>query len=352
MYVLYLLGMLQSVFAISANVFLIKLPAIACDIVLALIFYRAARKRMDTAQSILVYICMILNAALIVNSSAWGQIDIIFVLLAVLCIYLLLKERYAPAVVIFVLAVLLKVQAVLIAPIFLYILVWGIINKKTRKKTAIGFLSGIGAGAAAGLLLILPYTGGRPLSWIADLYLNSLGGYSYVSINAFNLYGLLGLNWAPLSATFLGLPFNVWGYIGIASVCVYAAWLYRMDPRGANLFNIAAFITMGVYMFAHSMHERYSFAAPVFLLAAFIFMQEKKLFYASLMTSATVLINQCVAFAFYDKLIPYEIMAWLSAFNMAAFIYMAAVITKNSAQYHKNTKSIRLVANEKQESST
>ena len=139
----------------------------------------------------------------------------------------------------------------------------------------------------------------------------------------------------------------MWGYIGIAAVCVYAAWLYRSDPRGANLFNIGAFITLGVYIFAHSMHERYSFAAPILLLMSFVFLKDKRFFYASLLIFGTVLINQCVALAYYERLIPYEIMAWLSAFNIAAFIYATVMITKSAVQYRRNN-TIRLMENEKQ----
>ena len=119
MYVLYFLGMLQSVFSIQASVFLIKLPAIACDVVLALLVYRAARAKLDRTQAVFVFASLIINAALIVNSAAWGQIDIIFVLLAVICLYLLMKEKYAFAVIVFVLALLLKVQAVLLGPVLL-----------------------------------------------------------------------------------------------------------------------------------------------------------------------------------------------------------------------------------------
>ncbi len=346
MYVLYFLGMLQSVFSISANVFLIKLPAIACDVVLALLIYGAAKKHLDLTQAVFVFACVILNAALIVNSAAWGQIDILYVFLALICLYLLMGEHYLPAVVVFVLALLLKVQAVLLGPVLLYVFARGIIKRESRKKALVGLLAGCGLGAAVAILLILPFTGGRPLTWILDLYLNSIGGYSYAAINAFNLYGLLGLNWTPLSTLFLGLPINVWGTIAIAAVCVYAAWLYWLDARGKNLFGIAAFIALGVYMFAHSMHERYSFAAPILLLVAFVFKKDKKLFYASILASGTVLINECVALSFYGQWIPYGIMASVSVFNLFAFFYTAVVITQNAFMHYKNRK---LIVNEQDE---
>ena len=274
MYVLYFLGMIQDAFSIYFNVLLIKLPAIAADIVLALLIYNDAKKRLDKTQAVFVLMCVILNGAMIVNSAAWGQIDILFAFLALICVYFLMKEKYAPAVIVFILTILLKVQGVLLAPLLLFVFARGVCIKKTRKKTLTGFLIGLAAGIGIGWLLILPFSGGRPVTWVADLYLSSLGGYSYVGINAFNLYALAGLNWAPLDTMFLGIPFNVWGTIGIAAVCVYAAVLYRMDARGKGLFSLAAFITLGVYMFGHSMHERYSFAAPVFLLVAYVFQKK------------------------------------------------------------------------------
>ncbi len=350
MYVLYFLGLLQDVFAISANVFLIKLPAIVGDILLAFVLYKAAQKRLNRTQAIFVFMCILLNGALIVNSAAWGQIDVLFVLLALICVYFLMIKKYTLSVVFFILTLLLKVQAVLLAPLFIFVFARGIFVKKSRQETLVGFLVGLAVGVGVGLLLILPFTGGRPLSWIFDLYLNSLGGYSYVSVNAFNLYGLLGLNWMPLETTFLGVPFNIWGIIGVAAVCGYGAFLYRMDSRGGNLFNISAFITLGVYMFASSMHERYSFAAPVFLLTAYVLLKNRKLFYAFLLTSGTVLINECVALAYYNLLIPYEIMAWISVFNIIAFVYTVIVVTRSSLNYHNN-EGKRLVANEKEKMS-
>ena len=53
------------------------------------------------------------------------------------------------------------------------------------------------------------------------------------------------------------------------------------------------------------------------------------------MTSGTVLLNQCVAFAYYNQLIPQGIMMWVSVFNMVAFVYSAAVITKNATDHYK-----------------
>jgi len=69
-----------------------------------------------------------------------------------------------------------------------------------------------------------------------------------------------------------------------------------------------------------------------------------------LLTSGTVLINECVALAYYNLLIPYEIMVWISVFNIIAFVYTVIVVTRSSLNYHNN-EGKRLVANEKEKMS-
>lgn len=348
MYVLYFLGALQSVFQIEANVFLIKIPAILCDVAAALFLYDVSMKTLPKQERrlsqnnttlIFIFASIMLNPTVIMNSAVWGQIDIIYTLMSCACLYMLVQRKFSLSIILFALSVLLKVQTILLGPVLLFALIYGLAKKDTRKHTLVQLLAGTGIGAALCWLLILPFTAGRPLSWIVDLYLNSLGGYPYVTVNGFNLYGIFGLNWAPLAtARFLGLPYNVWGTLAIAGVCVYAAWLYKTAPRGKFLFNITAFIMLGVYIFSHSMHERYSFAVPVLLLFSYCFIRDKRIFYASALTSASLLVNQCVALEYYEQWIPYPIMAAASTVNLVAFAYSATVITKIALEHHKLMK--------------
>ena len=347
MYVLYFLGAVQSVFQITANVFLIKLPAILCDIAIALFLYDLAQKTLPKNEHklsrnktipILLFACIILNPAIIMNSAVWGQIDIIYTLMACVCIYMLAQKKFSLAIILFAFSMLLKVQTILLGPVILFAVIYGLYHKKTRKHTLIQLLAGTGIAAGLCVLLILPFTAGRPLTWIFDLYLDSLGGYPYVTINGFNLYGILGLNWFPVDTLFLGLPYTIWGTIAIAAVCVYAAWLYKLAPRGKYLYNLTAFIMLGVFIFSHGMHERYSFAVPVLLLFSYCFTGDKRVFYASLLTSASLLANQCVALEYYAQWIPNPIMVAVSALNLVAFAYSAIVITKIALEHHKNIK--------------
>ncbi len=349
-YVLYFLGAASDFFHIPITVLTVKLPGIICDCITALLLYNLARQKFgpqagslpkpgeESALPVLAFACVMLNPTIIMNSSVWGQIDIIYTLMAVLCIYLLIHRKIGFAIVLFALALLLKVQSVLIAPVILFVLIEGVKNPETRKNTLLNLLAGAAAAIGAALLLITPFNGGRTYTWIIEQYGKSLGVYQYVTVNGFNLYGLFHLNWVSLKETFLGQTYLFWGILGEIAVFAYSAWLFVMNPRGKNLFNILAFIVLGVYMFAQGMHERYSFAAPVLLLFSWCVTRDRRVFFAALINSAAILANMCVALQ-YDggHWIPYELVAPLSAANLAAFAYAAVVITKIAVE-NKNTK--------------
>lgn len=355
MYVLWAMGALGNALQVTASSFIIKLPAIICDCAAAYLLYRAAcgknaLKPGSTAPSlsrafpVLLYASVILNPALIMNSAVWGQVDIFHTLLAILCVLLLTNKNIAMALVVFMLALLLKVQSALIAPVFLLSVLDGLLCKDTRKHTAMQLLYGIVAAAAVGLLLVAPFNGGRPYTWIVDQYLAGLTQYPFVTVNGFNLYGLMGLNWMPVDTTALGLAFSTWGIIGEAAVLAYAVWLYIKQPKnGKNLYALLAFIVLGVYMFGPGMHERYLFTAPMLLLFAWLHERDSRIYYAALATSAALLANECVALQYDMQWIPYPIMGTVSLFNVAAFVYTAVVISQLSA--YKNRIS-RKVGNE------
>jgi dolichyl-phosphate-mannose-protein mannosyltransferase len=350
-YVLYFLGAAANVFHISVNTLMVKLPAIICDCITAYLVYKLASTKTapkagslpkpgeNSVLPVIMFACIMLNPAIFMNSAVWGQIDIIYTLLAVLCVYLLIQKKTAFAIVLFMLALLLKVQSFLIAPVILFVVIEGLSHKETRKAMLVQLFAGAAVAIGLAFLLIMPFGGGRPITWIVRQYGVSLGVYQYATVNGFNLYGLFNLNWVPLKETFLGLPYLVWGITGEVAVFAYSAWLFVKNHSSKNLFNILAFIVLGVYMFAQGMHERYSFAAPVLLLFSWCMNRDKRIFYAALFASATVLANQCVALQ-YDggHWIPYGIMAPVSLANLLAFAYTAVVITKIAIENKKTNK--------------
>ncbi len=135
--------------------------------------------------------------------------------------------------------------------------------------------------------------------WPWDLVRLALGAaatYPYGSVNALNLWYLLGLNWKPDATAVLGLPAAAWG---IASTLAVAVWAGRRvagrgDPGVAAL--AAATVSATIFAFATRMHERYLFSAVPFVLLAWSWGRAGRWLWLSL--SAVLLLNLVYGFAY------------------------------------------------------
>ena len=332
-YVLYFFGFLQN--ALSLNLggpefaLLIHIPAIFCDILAAYLVYKLARTRFRPELALLLGALILFNPAAIFNSSIWGQIDILITLAIVLVIYLLVKKRPVLASAAFMAAFLLKPQAIMILPLLLFVLIRNIIISRDKKKEIGKLLASLGVMAGLFFLIPLPFGNGQEPLWLFKQMIETMGQYDQASLNAFNLFALLGQNFVPADqAVFLGLPANVWGSIMIALVCAYSLFLFIKNQSREFLFALAAFIIMGVFFLGHGMHDRYLFPVPFLLLFAFIFMKDRRLIWPVVLNFIVLLLNQSISLYYYQVLIPEAWTISVSAVCMAVFVYTAIIITK------------------------
>lgn len=332
-YVLYFMGFLQNAFSLDIGgqtfALLIHLPAILCDIVAGYVVYRLALKKFRPGVALLLSTLVLLNPAVIFNSSIWGQVDIILTLMMVLVIWLLVEDKLIWAAAAFMAAFLLKPQAIMIFPLIGFVFLRNIIISPNRKKAVATLFISLGVMVGLFFLLPLPFSGNQEPFWLVKEFLSTMGQYDQASLNAFNLFALLGQNFISSSqAVFLGLPANVWGFIMIAFVCVYSLFLYVKKPQKEFLFALAAFILMGVFALGHGMHDRYLFPVPILLLFAFLFMKDKRLMWPVILTFIALLLNQSLSLYYYQVVIPMEWAISVSAVCMGIFIYTGYVITK------------------------
>ncbi len=307
---------------------LVRLPALITDILLAAFVYSVAKKEMNGKSALFLSALILFNPAIMANNALWGQVDVIVTLFMVFTIYLLYKDKLFFSAILFVLALLLKPQAVMIAPILLFVFVRNIVVSKKKLQPILTLVISLAAIVGLFLLVPLPFGVNKEPLWLIQRYSDTMGQYPQTSLNAFNLYSMLGLNF--LSAqdfSFLGLPLNRWGFIFICMICVYALWLYIKKPDKRFLFALSALIVMGVYAFAHGMHERYIFVVPILLLFAYILMRDKRLFTCTILLFGVSLVNTCVSLYYYQIWIPTELIVVLSVISMAAYLYTIYVIT-------------------------
>lgn len=298
MYILYFLGFVRQLFDISANsamfTLIIKLPSIIAEVVTALLIYKIGSRQIGKRFGLLCSAFVLFNPAMFFNSSAWGQIDAVFVLFIVLTIYFLNKENFLAGAALFAIALLIKPQAIMFAPVVGLAYIYALFKKGELKKALIGIFGGAAIAGAIIFAAVLPFTGSQQPLWIIDKYAGTVGSYPYATLNAFNLFALAGANFVYSTEPFLWLDYQTWGTIFIVLICVIVVILQWRNRTRRRLFDISAFLIVSVYMLAHAMHERYILPACICLIFAYVYSRDSMTLVFAAAFSVFALFNQMV----------------------------------------------------------
>ena len=407
MYVLWIIGNIYKLFGITGGslyYLLVKLPTIAADLLIAHFVYKIADKRFNGTVAKAALIIAAFNPVFMFLSSAWGQIDQLLTLVVLIAMYFFVEERPVYAGLAYGLAILIKPQALLFGPIMfaaymLYIkdkdennrfgitpigyVVAGIgmtlvyiasgsqglnnmllgigaavigvsviafiadliISKPVRRKTLLKIHGAVVGAVALVFVACLPFKGNQSILWFLDKYIGTANSYRYASVEAFNLFALLGANWVSVDETILSISYETWGTIFIVLVCIYSVVLYwfgRKSNKGSLLLS-SAFLIAGVFVLGHFMHERYIFPSVTLLLFAAFMYNDKRLYTCFGLFSCTLLFNSLFAFnvianpAWRSDI--YNVMARLCSFvNVVGFAYLACICT--SIMINKRTMPI------------
>lgn len=326
LYLLYPVGALRALLGISygsaGHLILLKLPAIACDLGCGLLLYREAARRLDHLKPLLFTALYLFQPAVILNSSVWGQADSVYTLLLILMCLNLIRGRVFPACLSFLTGILVKPQMLLFAPI-LFI---GMVRQSfPRYFSGSASQSGpagrpgamcrksllrvLGSGALAlvpALLLCLPFG----LDNVAEQYLDTVSSYPYAAVNAYNFWGMLGLNWVGQDQTLLGLPYLFYGWAAIAAAVLLVLFLglsrraSSADARQPGAYTdyplLAALFMASVFVFSVRMHERYLYPAVALLLFSCIYRPSRRLYLCCCGLSLLHFYNTAHVLFFYD----------------------------------------------------
>lgn len=282
---------IQSIFRQSPNLLLIKLPPILADVATSYLFYKIAAKRFKPTVGVILSILYLFNPVVFVNSTLWGQVDSFFTFLLLLGLLLIDSDRLRLATVIFTIAVLMKPQGIIFLPVIGYELIIDFLKTKNFKNIGLSMLYAIITTA----IIILPFSAGRAPTWLIDLYINTAEGYKYASMNAYNLFSLLGANAKEDSNILYILSYYQWGMIFIVLTSLFTGFLYFANfikKSSLKIAPIAAMIQMtGVFVLSSRMHERYLFPSIAFALLAYIYYKDIGYLILFGGFSATVFVN-------------------------------------------------------------
>ena len=276
------------------------------------------------------------NPAVILNSAAWGQMDSVLCLLLLVVSVLAVRGKWIAALPLYVAAVLIKPQALMLGPLGLvFILITYIRNTDSRKPILYGSLISILALLAG----VIPFSIHQNWDWLINLYKRTLESYPFATVNTANLYYILGGNWnaitnealyAPVLLGLLCIGYGVWWYFRsgekeyrlietiisflfaaafIVCACVSASWAWTGGIAMAFAFVIVlspairrkeirllpwlgGLLYVLLYVFGVKMHERYIFPALLLLAAAWALIRDRRILYVTILFTVTTFINE------------------------------------------------------------
>ncbi len=300
-YILYVIGGIMKLLGItsltSGAAVILKLPAIICDLVISYIIYKVGSRYTKHPYALLFAAAYAFNPAVILNSCTWGQVDSVFTLFVVLMCYFVTEKKLPAAYFVFAVGILIKPQSLIFTPVLIY----GIIDqvfltdfsvKRMFKQLGIGLLA-----IAALVLAAVPFG----LPDVLKQYVETLGQYEYASVNAYNLWALLGKNWASQDEIFMFMPYRTWGTIFIVLTVVVSAYYCIKNKENESKYYLSgAFIVTTVFMLAVRMHERYIYPALALLIITAAVKRNYRYVLAFIFLSAVHFINAYHVLFYYD----------------------------------------------------
>lgn len=281
MTILWGVGALRSIFSLDVATGIgrcvIKLVPILFDLGAGVLLYRMAKNKFSEVSSLLLAVTYVLNPVVVLDSSAWGQVDGVFTFFILLVCYFCMEKKRIPAYFTFVAGVLIKPQMLMFAPILIWTIIEQVFVEGFDKKKILHELIGGLSAIAAMVVFTLPFG----IDKVFAQYLKTLGSYPYCTINAYNFWALRGENWQSQLNTFLGIPAYVWGYLAIVvSVALSGFIFYKLKEDKSRYFISMAVLMCNMFLFSVRMHERYLFPAVVLMMAAFLMKPTKELFFS------------------------------------------------------------------------
>ncbi len=286
--------------------FLIRLPFVLSNLLLALLVYTEVRRFAPSAANLAIAL-VALNPALIFDTAYWGQADAPCALFIAVSLVALVRGRPEWAWAALTAAVLTKPLAYPLAPLVAF---------ETVRRFGLGRTLRAGAAAlAVGCVAFVPFLqGGHVLDAMGSL-VTQVDAMPYISVNAHNLWWLVGLGapWTNAYARPLGLL--SWNTISLVLfggfyVAVLALLWRSREPR--SLYMAAATVSFGFFVLSTHMHENHLFCVlPLLALAG---AESKPARMALCILTAAMLTNM----ALHDPLLTY----WARPYTPGPYILL------------------------------
>ena len=291
-YVFYILGFIKSIFPLGGEqfYFLLKIPSILADLVLSYFVYKQLLKTSSKKIASYGLAFCLFNPVLIFNSAVWGAFDGLMALFLFLTIYYLDQKKLITSSVYFGISILLKPQAVAIAPVLGLFLLKNFSVKNFLKLTLPAVISVI--------ILSVPFFPADPLAGFFKLFIQMAQDYKANSLFAYNTWGIFGF-WIDDSTTLAFLPIRIWGLIMMSVFWLYFYLLFF--KRKFDAFTLSTLAFLAFFFLPTRVHERYLFSAIPFLILVALKFKSRILVLASVVLSFLHLLNLYYVYVYYNE---------------------------------------------------
>jgi dolichyl-phosphate-mannose-protein mannosyltransferase len=303
-------------------ILLVKMPSILADLGIGYLIYKYLKDKNKVDLGIKLSAIWLFNPIVWYNSAIWGQTDGIVNLLGLISIFALLQKKLSRFGLFFTLSILFKGSLAIITPILFLV---ALHQKHSLKKWFFSILYSLFA-----ILLISfwfhPYLD-LPI-WLINLYKDRIlpGEIGYLTANAFNFWWLVNPGKVYDSATYLGLPARLWGFvITLTSLSGIIIWL-KKGVSDKKLFFSLIMASLVTFLFLTRIHERYLY--PFFPSATILLGFIPELWLPYIFLSLTHLLNLynlfwAPSFQPLEALLRSSVLIQaLSVINIATLIYL------------------------------
>ncbi len=227
-----------------------------------------------TGKPMMGFFVFFFNPAFWYNTVIWGQVDTIHTFFALAALVYAERGHWRWALVLMLVAVNFKLQAIIFFPL-VAMLCLPFIREKGWKYLALHVLAILGIQ----LLILLPFAiSGNLPETLNALVSRSVDKYPTLSRNAYNLWYYLVSDPFTFSdtRTVFHVPLKYWGmamFFTASAMVMLPLFLavnngafenLKRNERLGTIFQVAALVTIAFFMFNTQMHERYIHPAVLF----------------------------------------------------------------------------------------
>lgn len=255
----------------------------------------------------------------VINSAYWGQVDGVFTSFLVLSLFFILKQRTKLSLVLFASALAFKIQALILSPVFLILLL--------RKK--ISLMETMIIPMVFFLWMVPAYFCGYPILAPFTAIFNVAGEYSSLTMNSPTIFAFVPNRYFDIAVP-LGVVFAAICCMGLVWVAIKGNW--KLNQEDVIFFAITIAVVLPYVL--PKMHERYFYPAAMFTILMIFFFPRLKLIPLAL--QVTSLLSYLPFLRGYE-LVPLFIPALINGF--VAVVLVAGLIKRAKMPLRKTTIS-------------